>query len=336
MKAALMEGPQQMLVKDLPRPVPESREVLVRVKACAICGSDLTVYKMGLPERVLGHEFAGEIVEIGSLVQDWKIGDRVVVEPSIVCGECYWCRHQKYNLCDALGYTGLATDGGLAEYARVPVYQLHHLPDAVSYEQGALIEPLSVALRGVNFAGTGPEDKVAVFGCGAVGLFAMLWARSLGVKQIVAIDVVQSRLAAACKLADTCLNSAEKDVSVELTALMDDLGPDVIFECSGHSRAQSEAVNAVRKGGRVILLGMGYDTTEISFMQLTMKEVCLKGSLGYNSRQGQGEFRDTIAALKNKKIDPLTVPVQKFNLNEVGRVFESLLHGEIVKAIMVP
>jgi (R,R)-butanediol dehydrogenase/meso-butanediol dehydrogenase/diacetyl reductase len=336
MKAAVMEGPKQFVIRDMPKPSPDKAEVLVRVRACAVCGSDLTMYKLGVGDRVFGHEFSGDIIELGQGVKNWSVGDRVVIEPSIVCGECYWCKKQQYNLCSSLGYTGLSTDGGFAEFAKVPAYQLHRLPDELSYEQGSLIEPLAVALRGVQLSELEQGDSIAVFGCGAVGLFAILWARRLGAGRIIATDIVEPRRKAAGKLADFVLDSAQTNLGEEITKVTDGMGPRIVYECSGSKDAQLQAINAVQKGGQVILLGIGYEPTPVMFISVTTKEITVKGSLGYSSVAGKGEFPTTIESLKSKKIDIKDIPVLTVNLDNIGKAFEASLHGDTAKAIVLP
>jgi (R,R)-butanediol dehydrogenase/meso-butanediol dehydrogenase/diacetyl reductase len=234
-----------------------------------------------------------------------------------------------------LGYTGLATDGGLAELVKVPTYQLHHLPLEVSFEQGALIEPLAVALHGLRLSKLKPAESVAVFGCGAIGLFALLWARHAKAARTFATDVIPARLKSAGLLADVLLNPAETDVAAEIIRQTENLGPDVVYECSGNDQAQAEAVNTVRKGGRIVLLGMGYQPTPIMFMQLTMKEIEIKGSMGYSPARGS-DFTTAIEAVRSHRIDPLDIPVKTFALDAVARVFPALAHGEIAKAIILP
>jgi threonine dehydrogenase-like Zn-dependent dehydrogenase len=336
MKAAFMQGPGQFVIREVPEPSPGEKEVTLQVRACAICGSDLTVYKMGIAERILGHEFCGDIIAVGAGVKGWKPGDRAVVEPTIVCGECHWCKQGRFNLCDSLGYTGLASDGGLAAVARAPAYQLHPLPEEISYEYGAMIEPLSVALRGVQLSGLKSGDSVVVMGCGAVGLFTLLWARYKGAGKTIAVDVVPARVSAAAGLADVTLNAAEVDAVGEILALTQELGPEVIFECSGNSGAQVQAVNAVRKGGRIILLGIGYEPVPLMLAQLTLKEICLKGSLAYSSLSGSGEFCEAIEAIRSGGINMDKIPVHTYSLEEVGRAFEAVAHGEVAKAIVHP
>jgi (R,R)-butanediol dehydrogenase / meso-butanediol dehydrogenase / diacetyl reductase len=335
MKAATMEGPKQFVIKDIPKPTPGPSEVIVRTRACAVCGSDLTVYKLGIPDRILGHEFSGDIVEIGDRVKGWKTGDRVVIEPQLSCGECHWCKTKQFNLCDSLEYTGLATDGGFAEFVRVPAYQLHLLPDNINYEHGALMEPLAVAIRGVRLSQIKPGDSVAVFGCGSIGLFTMLWARKMGAKKVIALDIVPTRAQQAQQLADSILNPAEITASEEIIKLTDNIGADIIFECSGNPQAQQDAIESVRKGGQIVLLGIGYEPTPVMFMQLTMKEIGLKGSLGYSSLTNDSEFLTAINAVTARDIDITRIPSNTFKLDDIGKAFEKSLNGDVAKAIVL-
>jgi threonine dehydrogenase-like Zn-dependent dehydrogenase len=334
MRAAVLTGPGQFSLQEVAVPLVGPGQVLVRVQACAVCGSDLTVYKMGFPERILGHEFAGEIAAVGCGTGAWKVGDRVVIEPQLACGECHWCRTGQVNLCDSLEYTGLAADGGFAEYAVVPAYQLHRLPDEVGYRQGALVEPLSVALRGIRFAGVVPGVTVAVFGCGAIGLFAMLWARSRGAGMIIGTDTVSARREAAGRIADTVLDAAGEDIPERISALAGGIGPEIIMECSGSAAAQCQAIDTVRKGGCILLLGIGYEDVSLSFMNLTTREITIKGSLGYSS-SGDGEFEHVIESIRSGTIDLEQVPVAAFPLEEIGKAFEASLHGDVTKAVVI-
>lgn len=335
MKAAVMEGPEEFVICDCPVPVPAENEVIVRVRACAVCGSDLTVYKIGMPGRILGHEFAGEIAETGHGVHGWKPGDRVTVEPQLNCGECHWCKTGRYNLCDGLQYTGLATDGGFSEYAAVPSYQLHALPENVSFEHGAIIEPLAVALRGVQRAGIEPGDTVAVFGCGGIGLFSMLWAKQLGAGRIIASDISPARLRAVSGLAGYTIDPSIGDITDEILNATGGLGADVVLECSGNSQAQVSAVETVRKGGTVMLLGIGYETAPLPLMQVTMREIEIKGSLGYLSRFESDEFNRALASVASGEIDLSVFTPGIYGLEDVGKAFADSLHGKTTKAIVV-
>jgi threonine dehydrogenase-like Zn-dependent dehydrogenase len=335
MKAAFMEGPERFVIRDVPDPVPSKGEVVIKVHACAVCGSDLTVYKMGIPDRILGHEFAGIIAETGPGIQNWKPGNRVAVEPLLICGECHWCRTGRYNLCEGLQYTGLATDGGFAEYVSVPSYQLRALPDNVPFEHGAVIEPLAVAFRGVRRAGIEPGDTVAVFGCGAVGLFSILWAKAHEAGTIIAADIAPERLKAAQRLTDFTFNPSECDSADEILRNTGGLGADVVLECSGNSHAQTSAVDSVRKGGTIMLLGIGYEPVPLPLMQVTMREIDIRGSLGYLSLRDTGEFNRSLTAVSSGGIDLSKIPFGTYSLNETGKAFADSLTGKTAKALVI-
>ena len=338
MKAAVLEGLEKITVKDVPEPKPEMSEVLIRVRACGICGTDLGIYKMGsFPGRIMGHEFSGEIVELGSGVEGWSIGDRVTVEPSNICWSCYWCKRHQYQLCPSLGYTGISVDGGFAEFVKVPAYQLHNLADDLTYEQGALVEPLAVALHSVWLAGLRAGDSMAVFGCGFVGLMTILWGKVAGAEKIIATEIAGSRIAIAEKLADAVLNPLKSDPVDLIVQLTDELGPDIIFECSGKESNLPIAFNAVRRGGQVIILGIPHQPTPVSFMLLATKEITLKGSVGYASLQSTGEFRTVINFLRSKRLDINSIPIKKVAMDDIEeKGFQKLIEGQVVKVVVTP
>ncbi|MEN6434559.1 MAG: alcohol dehydrogenase catalytic domain-containing protein [Anaerolineaceae bacterium] len=336
MKAAFMDGPEHFFVKDIPVPELEENEVLIKVRACGICGSDLSLYKMGMEDRILGHEFSGDIVDTGAGVTGWKPGDRVVVEPSLVCWECYWCKHGQFHLCPSLGFTGIMADGGFAEYVKVPSYQLHHLPDEVSYVQGALVEPLSVSLHGVMTSIMRPGDTVAVFGCGIIGLTTLLWAKTLGADKVIATEVAETRIAAAKQLADVVLNPNEVDLSSEFEKLTDELGPRVIFECTGNAAVQADVINYVQRSGEIMLLGIGYEEIPLMLLTVILKGISIKGSQAYSSLKGSGEFPMTINFLKNRRINTEYIPLTQMPLDEIEKGFKALKNGECTKVIIVP
>ncbi len=336
MKAAFMDEPEHFVLRDVPVPEIGENEVLIHVHACGICGSDLSLYKMGMEDRILGHEFSGDIVDTGTNVNGWKTGDRVVVEPSLVCWECYWCKHEQFHLCPSLGFTGIMADGGFAEYVKVPSYQLHHLPDEVSYIQGALVEPLSVSLHGVLTSIMKPGDNVAILGCGIIGLTSLIWAKALGAGKLIATEVAASRMVPAKQLADIVLNPNEVDLDSELEKITDELGPRIIFECTGNPTVQADAINLVQRGGEIILLGIGYDEVPLKLLNVTLKGISIKGSQAYASLKGSGEFPMTINFLKNKRIDTDYIPLTQMSLDEIGMGFKALKNSEFAKVIIVP
>jgi len=340
MKAAVLEGPERITVRDVPKPKPGKSEVLIKVRCCGICGSDLDIYRISFGEgvkRIMGHEFSGDIVELGPEVEGWEVGDRVVVEPSIVCWECYWCRRHQYNLCPSLGFTGIVIDGGFAEFVKVPAYQLHRLPKEVTYEQGAVVEPLAVALHGVRLSGLKAGDTIAVFGCGPIGLLTIMWARAGGADKIYATDIAESRIAAAEKLADAVINPKEVDPVIQITELTDGIGPDIVFECSGSAAAEVQALNLVRRGGQIVILGVPHEEAKVNFMPFVTKEIGIKGGLAYASLLGRGEFTSCINFLKSKRINISPVVSAKIALEDiVDKGFKRVILAEELKVLVTP
>jgi len=338
MKAAVLRGPENIVVQDLPRPKPGKDEVLINVRCCGICGSDLAIYKMGFGDGlVMGHEFSGDIVEVGDGIKDWQTGDRVVVEPSVVCGDCYWCKRQEYNRCNSWGGIGIVADGGFAEFVKVPEYQLHRLPEEVSYEEGALVEPLSVTLHAVWMSELKPGATVAVFGCGALGVLVALWARAVGADKIYATEVASPKITIAEKFADIVINPGEEDPVNRITELTGGIGPDIVFECSGNTSAEVQALDVVRKGGQVIILGMPHEPTSLNMLTLAMKEIILKGALAYNSLSGNGEFPTAINFIKARRIDPNPVVTSKISLEDIAeKGFMKMSMGEDIKILVTP
>lgn len=182
MKATVFRGPGRVEVTEVPKPKVGPEEVLVRVHYCGICGSDLEAYHTGMyePGVIIGHEFAGEVVQVGANAQGWKKGERVTVNDAIPCGFCRSCRRDQYTLCESLLMPGVTLNGGMAEYALLPAGALHRLPQGVSTRQGALIEPLAVVLHGIHRSALRPGDRVLVMGAGPIGLLTLQCARIAG------------------------------------------------------------------------------------------------------------------------------------------------------------
>ncbi|OGO05827.1 MAG: hypothetical protein A2Y60_06105 [Chloroflexi bacterium RBG_13_54_9] len=323
MKAAILVGPQKIEVKDVPAPKPGPGEVVVRVRACAVCGSDLAIFMwgpgvLGVEQRIMGHEFSGDIAEIGEGVEGWNVGDRVVIEPTVACLKCHYCTRHQYNRCLSVGSDGIVIDGAFAEFVKVPAYQLHRLPDEVSYAEGALIEPLAVALHGIWRSGMKPGDTVAVLGAGPIGLLTMLWARKGGASKVFATEIAERRSANAKVLADVVLNPSQTDIVSEIIAQTDGLGPDIIFECSGNATAQVQALTLVRKGGRVVVLGVGHENTPMPSHLVLTREITIIGSHAYASLLGNGEFPKCIEFVRSRRIDLSLISTTRIRLDDVA------------------
>ena len=220
MQAAVLHAPADLRIEEVPVPEIGPYDVLVRVRAAGICGSDLerimvtgTYHFPTIP----GHEFCGEVDTAGSAVKAYKAGDRVLVVPIIPCGTCEYCAQGYYGQCEHYDYLGSRTDGGFAEYVRVPEGNLIPLPESVSFLEGAAVEPAAVTLHGIIKADIRAGDSVAVLGCGAIGLFAIQFAKILGATRVIAVDVIPGKLESAKKAgADFCINALECDPVEEI------------------------------------------------------------------------------------------------------------------------
>ena len=286
----------------------------MRVEYCGICGTDVHCYRTGLMVplgTVLGHEITGVISEIGTSVGAFRAGDRVVINPIPRCGRCYWCERGQFVLCaeglkEEIGLSG-GNDGGFAEYVRVkhPDVMLHHLPDEVSFEQGALVEPLATSLHAVRQSRLRPGDSAVVFGAGMIGLGVLEFLRISGAGSVFAIEPASKKRALSLRLGvDAAFPPAASpdDCARRIAALTDGIGPDIVFECSGTPAAFDHSLRCVRKGGQVILVGISEQALSFKPLEPVLKEIEIKAILGYYD-----EFERVIGFLNKGVVrtDPL-------------------------------
>ncbi len=301
MKAVVVRGIQQFEVADVPMPEPAAGEVLIRVGYCGICGSDMEAYHTGMyaPGLIVGHEFAGVIAQVGPDVADWRPGDRVVVNDAVPCGECRPCRDGRLDACESLYMIGVTHDGAMAEYCVAPVRGLHRLPDGVGLRRGALVEPLSVALHGVHRSRLKPGDRALVMGAGPIGLLTLQCALVAGARMVAVTEVDPTRAALAQKLgAAVVLDPTRDNVVVNLSALTDGQGPDVIYVCTGAPQPYRDAISLVRKGGQIFVLGLCVEPVEADFMSVAMGDLCIEGSLA-----GRAQFAAAIDFVAQGRVD---------------------------------
>jgi len=280
MRAAVIDKPNEIRVGDVPDPTPKAGEVVVRVGACGVCGSDLNIAAGLFPPTpfpiVPGHEFAGEIVDVGADVDYLAEGDRVAVDPTLVCGHCTWCRVGRGNLCDNWGATGDTVNGAVAEYVAVPAYNCHKIPDSMTFQQAALVEPLSCAVHAIHLAPPRVGESVLVIGGGTMGLLtAQLLARG-GASQLAVVDRKPDRL----KIAE--MVGATLTVTDVPTALDDRPGGyDLVVDATGVPPAIQAGLDAVAKGGRFLQVGVAPPDArvEISPFRIYNDEVTVVGSM---------------------------------------------------------
>jgi (R,R)-butanediol dehydrogenase / meso-butanediol dehydrogenase / diacetyl reductase len=296
MKAQVWRGRKRVVYEDVPDPFP-ARDgwVVIKVKWAGICASDFNEYLSGpvfVPTTThplsgkcgsltQGHEFSGEVVEIGKGVTRVKVGDRVTSDVIVKCGECYWCSIGEYIVCDKVAYLGEMDDGGFAEYVAAPEYSLYKLPDELSYELGATAEPVAVTVHGIMISKLRIGETVGVVGCGPIGLMALQVARNAGAVKVFAFEPIDSRRNLASELgADFALNPYDKKTEEIVKKNTGGIGPDVVLECVGTEEAANYAINLVRTRGRVVIIGIAHQDYVTNFNNLVFAEREIYGSSG--------------------------------------------------------
>lgn len=282
MRAAKFFGKHDVRVDDYPVPAVDSRDVLVRVKASGICGTDVHVYEDAVPLAKLpvipGHEFAGVVEEVGAGVTDFAPGDRVAVEPNLFCGECHYCRTQKKHFCEHWRAVGLSIDGGFAEFARVPRQALYRIDDALSFEAAAFFEPVACVLHGIERAEIQSGQSVALVGCGPIGLLFVQLLRLHGVGLVIATDLDAAKLEMATRLgADEVVNANDQDAKAAVRALTGGRGADVVIDAAG---VPDVALSLVATTGRVVLFGVPAENYEFPLRpyEIYRRELSIVGS----------------------------------------------------------
>ncbi len=287
MRAAVYRGRGSLSIEDVGRPAePAEDEVQVKVTRAAVCGTDSAEWDHGpvlaVPPVILGHEFTGEIVTIGSAVSGFQEGDRVVSGAGVSCGKCEWCRAGRTNLCSSYYTLGLHVDGGLAEYVNVPASTIIAVPDDVSNDAAAVAQPQAVAMHAVRRSGVKPGETLAVIGAGGIGAFIIAAARALDVGNLIAVDIDAARLETASKLgASKTIDVSDRDLVEAIQASSGSDGPHVIIEATGAAHAPAAAFQTVRRGGRVLLVGLHDAPREVDLLSLIVREIDVTTTLAH-------------------------------------------------------
>jgi len=333
MKAVVktVEEPRVLDIKDVEIPKADAYEVLIRVRAASICGSDVSIYKMTPGFRgyakipiILGHELSGDIVDIGEYVKEVQIGDRVISESVIYCGNCFYCKKKLTNICANFKILGVHRDGGFAEYLVVPSRLMHKIPKTISYEEAALVEPTAVAVHAaVSRARIEPGDFIAILGPGPIGLLAAQIARSIGAGEVIVTGpgTSKGRLEIAEELGFKAVNiDVENPVEV-VKEMTDNIGADVIFECAGSTKGMLQAYEMVRKDGQIVMVGIFSEAGEIPYTPIVRKEVRVGGSFCHTWQNYETAIKLIQKGLV--KIRPLIT--HQFPLDEAKKAFEVIL-----------
>ena len=332
MKAAVLHAPGDVRIEERERPQPGPREVLVQITAVGVCGSDVHYYEHGRigpfvveAPLVLGHESAGRVVELGEGASKHAVGDRVTLEPGVPCGRCRECRAGRYNLCvDVVFFATPPIDGAFAEF--VPIHEdfAFALPDELSDEEGALMEPLSVGVWACQKAGVSAGDRVLVTGAGPIGQLAMQCALAYGATEVTVSDVNERRLALAARTGATRIVTAGEPLDFEV---------DVLIECSGHPQALTDGIGALRPAGVAVLVGMGPEeegTVPLSIIQT--REIWVTGTFRYANT-----YPIAIALAAAGRVDLKAIMTGRFGLDDADAALRAGREDpDSVKPMVVP
>lgn len=308
MRQAVMTAPGVIEFRDVPIPEVGAGEVLIRVKSIGVCGSDIHVYHGKHPYTsypvVQGHEVSGEVVKTGSAVTDLKIGDKVTLQPQLVCGKCYSCTHGNYHICDELKVMGFQTTGLASEYFSVVCEKVLRLPESLSFDEGAMVEPLAVAVHSSSRGGNLTGKKVMVLGAGTIGNLMAQAAKGMGAAKTMITDISNYRLkiAAACGI-DYCINVRKQQLEQEI---QHNFGPDkadLIIECVGTNATIDQAIQYARKGTDIIVVGVFGEKVTVDLGLVQDRELRLIGSLMYQEK----DYRKAIELIETGavKLNPL-------------------------------
>lgn len=308
MLAAVFHGPLDIRLTDLPVPRPKPHEVLIKVQRAGICGSDVNRFTKGSfpwpPGFIMGHEFCGEIAALGSEVNQWQVGEQVVIEPTLYCDACYYCRQGLHNRCvefSQRGLTGSGSNGGFAQYVCVPAYQPHRRPAGLPQALASLVEPAAVSVHGWRLANVQRPPTVVVVGIGNIGLLAILVARALGAQDIIAIGKYAPRQELARHYgASLVLEPQDPALQSRILAHSDGLGATLVIEAAGSPSSLQTAVEVARKGGKIVILGVFHQEVALDYRSILMMEKQLIGSVIYQRQ----DFAEAINIIAQGHVDP--------------------------------
>ena len=334
MKAAVLYKPGDIKVEEVKNPEPASGEVLIRIHACGVCGTDHSLFVGGFPAIypvIIGHEFSGEVAAVGSDVKNVKVGDRVTVDPNRVCHLCDYCRSGNEHLCENLSSMGVHSDGADAEYCVMPESNVYKIPDTVSYEEAAFCEPLACAIHGVDLARVKQGDIVLVLGAGGMGNLITQLAVLAGAAQVIVSEPIQYRREKALENGATAvIDPIHQDVAAELRKIRR-IGADVVFEVAGNLKLQAAAVYYARRGGQIVWFGCSPSDGRIEVNPYDINDAELKISGSFNNPFATGR---AVSLLGNRKVRVDNLISHRIPLAEYPDVFK-LFGGPNTLKLMV-
>jgi 2-desacetyl-2-hydroxyethyl bacteriochlorophyllide A dehydrogenase len=330
-KAAVWVEPGTFVIDDRPDPAPGRGEVVVRVGACGMCGTDLHIADGAFPATpyplVPGHEFAGEVVAVGEGVRELHDGARVAVDPSLFCGECEFCRVQRGNLCAHWGALGDTVDGAFAEYVRVPAANAYELPEGLSFREAALIEPLSCGVHGINRLDPGLGDSYLITGAGTIGLILLALAQRAGASSVTMVDLQPAKLERARALGASATAGSVAEALEGRPG-----GFDNVIDATGVAPVIEQGFDAVRKGGKLMVFGVAHADARVSLspFRIYKDEVTVVGSMAVLFT-----FEPAMALLSGA-LDAEALLTHAFPLEDFGEALATVRRGEGVKVQVLP
>lgn len=343
MKAAVFMGPEKMEIKDVPRPQCGKGEILLAVKSCAICGTDGRIYFNGqknvVPPAILGHEFAGDVAEVGEGVDNYAPGDRVIAVTSIGCGRCRYCEKGLVNMCPEATHLGYEFSGAFAEYLSIPAEAVQQnavipLPDGLSYEEAAMVEPLSCCLNGQEYLDIQPGDTVVVIGAGPIGCMHLMLAKAADAGKTIIVDVDEKRLEMVKRVEPQIIVNGKEDSSVErVLQETEGLGAEVVIVACGSHQAQVDAMRMAAKMGRVsFFAGLPKDKPTITFDSnwLHYREISVFGAFASHRAQ----FIKALELISSGRIDAAKIITHRFPLERIVEAIITTKKGEGLKSVI--
>lgn len=323
MQQEVMTAPGVIEFREVPIPKPASGQVLVKIKRIGICGSDIHVYHGTHPYTsypvTQGHELSAKVIELGSDVTNFKVGDRVTIEPQVYCGKCYPCTHGRYNLCEHLKVMGFQTTGTASEYFAVDASKVTPIPDSLSYDEGAMIEPLAVTIHAAKRFPDMKNANVVILGCGPIGLLLLQSVKAFGASKALVTDVSDYRLGLARQLgADFAINTRREDFGEALVKAFGNDKADVIYDCAGNDVTMDQAIQNARKGSTIILVAVFGKRANVDLAKLNDSELDLNTSMMYRHE----DYVDAIRFVGEGKIQLKPLMSRHFAFSDYQKAYE--------------
>jgi 2-desacetyl-2-hydroxyethyl bacteriochlorophyllide A dehydrogenase len=316
---------EELVIRDMPKPLLQSGHAIVKIKMCGICGSDITAYQgtnptLKYPVEGIGHEGVGVIDAIEDNDTDLKAGDRVALEPYVPCNECFMCQVKRFNNCENLKVCGVHKNGMMAEYFLHPLSLIHKLPDTLDFRRAVLVEPLTIGLHALSRSKVKAGERCVIFGAGAIGLLAAFGCLSYGVAPVL-IDVLQKRLDQAKEIGiPNTYNSMDGKTEDYLREICDGLLPDVMLDCTGSPVVIANMHNMVRHGGRISLVGWPHDPVLINTIRCMQKELTI-----YPCRNSNAKFPESINLINSGAIPANEIITKMIDMEKVETTIQDMI-----------